>query len=236
MLILLFVVNNCTTVGFHNESLRKSIDFGEEQPLYVCVLYEDTISKKEVDELEKDWAKELALYKINLKFKKTKKIERQYLFMTNVLDDLIYYKLGPECERILYMVGRTWGDILYEIVSLGIFYGVGLKFEVHGIVESYTNTRGVVKSKYVSLLQILFTSPSSTLIHEGYHLMGCPHMLLKDDCYRIIQSAKKNNIKNTRSDKIFSVRSTGSKNEFYSSEQVNYFFSSDKELVGDTSK
>lgn len=229
-LLLLFNFIHCTTVGFHDDSLRKSIDFGEEQPLYVCVLHEDTVRKEEVLELEKDWAKELALYKINLKFKRIQQVERFAFYTIDVLEGLRYYKVGHECERIVYMVGRTWGDIAYEVLTLGIFYGIGVKLEVHGVVETYTNTRGVIKAKYVALLQFLFTSPSSTIVHEGYHLMGCPHMLWKDDCYKIIQEAKQNNLKNTRPDKIFSVQSTGNKSNFYSSEQVNYFWSSNKEI------
>ncbi len=233
LIILIFAISNCTTVGFHDTKLRKSMDFGEEQTLNICVFYENSIDKSEVAELEKDWAEELALYKIKLQFKKTKKVERFAFYGTDVLDQLRIYKLDSECDRIVYMVGRTWGDMLYEFITLGIFYKVGIKLEIHGAVESYTNTRGFVKSKYAALLQLLFTSPSSTLVHEGYHLMGCPHMLWKDECYKIILDAKNSNRKNTRTDKIFSVRSTGDKREYYSSEQVNFFWSSGNEFTGD---
>jgi hypothetical protein len=229
--LIIVAIINCTTVGFHDEKLRKSINFGEEQTLNVCVFYEDSIDKSEVDELEKDWSEELALYKIRLQFKNTKKVERFSFLGTDVLDQLRHYKLGPGCDRLVYMVGRTWGDIGFEIFSLGLFYGIGIKFEIHGAVESQSNTRGFVKSKYVSLLQILFTSPSSTLIHEGYHLLGCPHMLFKDECYKIILEAKNNNIKNTREDKIFNVRSTGRKWDFYASEQVNNFWGSSRDFL-----
>ncbi len=239
-LIILFLFiplfANCTTVGFHDDKVRKSIDFGEEQALNVCVFHEEGIDKSEVAELEKDWAEELALYKIKLQFKKTKKVERFAFYGTDVLDQLRIYKLDSECDRIVYMVGRTWGDMVYEIVTLGIFFGVGIKLEIHGAVESYTNTRGFVKSKYVALLQLLFTSPSSTLVHEGYHLMGCPHMLWKDECYKIILEAKNKNRKNNRTDKIFSVRAIGDKQDFYSSEQVNYFWNSNVDFVGDNKK
>lgn len=232
-LCLVFLFSNCTTVGFHDDKLRKSIDFGEEQNLNVCLFHEEGIDKSEVAELERDWAEELSLYKIKLKFQKTKQVKRFAFFGTDVLDQLRYYKLDSNCDRLVYMVGRTWGDIAYEIFTLGIFFGVGVKLEIHGAVESYTNTRGFVKAKYAALLQLLFTSPSSTLVHEGYHLMGCPHMLWKDECYKIILEAKNKNRKNTRPDKIFSVRSTGDKQEYYSSEQVNYFWTSEKEFVGD---
>ena len=116
------------------------------------------------------------------------------------------------------------------MMSLGIFYGIGLKLEVHGAVESISNTRGFVKSKYTSLLQILFTSPSSTMIHEGYHLLGCPHMLFKDECYKIILDAKNKNFANTKEDKIFAVRSLYNKENLYSSEQVNSAWGSDKDF------
>lgn len=235
-LLIIFSISNCTTVGFHDNKLRQSIDFGEEQTLNVCVFYEDTIDKSEVAELERDWAQELALYKIKLQFKKTKKVERFAFFGTDVLDQLRKYKLGQDCDRIVYMVGRTWGDIAYEVMTLGIFYGVGIKLEIHGAVESYTNTRGFVKSKYAALLQLLFTSPSSTLIHEGYHLMGCPHMFWKNECYKIILDAKNRNRKNNKTDKLFSIQSTGNKQEYYSTEQVNYFWGSDTDFAADNGK
>ncbi len=104
-LCLVFSLTNCTTVGFHDNKVRNAIDFGEEQTLNVCVFYEDTISKSEVADLEIDWAQELALYKIKLQFKKTKKVERFAFFGTDVLDQLRKYKLGPDCDRIVYMVG-----------------------------------------------------------------------------------------------------------------------------------
>jgi hypothetical protein len=233
-LCLVFLFSNCTTVGFHDDKLRRSIDFGEEQTLNVCVFYEEGIGKSEVAELERDWAEELELYKIKLKFKKTKQVKRFAFFGTDVLDQLRNYKLDSYCDRLVYMVGRTWGDIGYEILTLGIFFGVGVKLEIHGAVESHTNTRGFVKSKYAALLQFLFTSPSSTLVHEGYHLMGCPHNLWKDECYQIILEAKNKNRNNTRPDKIFSVRSTSDKREYYSSEQVNYFWNSTTEIEGDS--
>ena len=67
-LLIIISISNCTTVGFHDSKLRQSMDFGEEQTINVCVFYEDTISKSEVTDLERDWAQELALYKIKLQY------------------------------------------------------------------------------------------------------------------------------------------------------------------------
>ncbi len=235
MLFFLFL-SNCTTVGFHDDKVRNAIDFGEVQDLNVCVFHENSIDKSEVAELERDWAEELALYNIKLNFKNTKKVERFAFFGTDVLEELRHYKLNPECDRFVYMIGRTWGDIGFEVFSLGVFAIVGVKLEIHGAVEASSNTRGIVKSKYTSLLQLLFTSPSSTLIHEGYHLLGCPHMLFKDECYKIILETKTKNLINKRKDKIFYVRSTRNKEEFYSSEQVNFFWGSKKDFKGDNTQ
>lgn len=236
LFVVILVFSNCTTVGFHDDKIRNSMDFGAMQDLNVCVFYEDTIDKSELAELEKDWANELALYKIKLQFKKTKQVSRFAFLGVDVLDEMRHYKLNSECDRLVYLIGRTWGDIGFEIFSLGIFAFSGIKLEIHGAVESASNTRGVVKAKYASLLQLLFTSPSSTLIHEGYHLMGCPHMLFKDECYKIILNAKNRNKENKKIDKIFSVRSTRTDTEFYSSEQVNYFWGSKKNFDEDNNK
>jgi hypothetical protein len=224
-LFIPFLLLNCgTTVGFHDESIRKSIDFGEEQELSVCVFYENGITTKELNELEKDWAEEFGLYKIKLKFSRKEKVERFAFFGLNVLDQLYNYKLSKDCHRIAYLVSRTWGDAVWEIFTLGIFFGVGLKFEIHGAVENETFSRGFMKVKYTSLLQFIFTSPSSTLIHEGYHLLGCGHALWKDKCYRIIQSAK--DINSRIPGDMYPLFSNENKFLFKESDKVNNYIGS----------
>lgn len=195
LLFLFFILNHCFTVGFHNNELRNKIDFGDFQKLKVCVMYEKTINRNEVLELEKYWNEELQLYKINLEFSKIKPIERKGFWITDIINELYKYKLSTDCDRILYLVGREWSDIAFEIFTLGLMFGIGVKAEIQGAVEGDSNTRGYIKAKYISTLQLLFTSPKSTLVHEGYHLLGCDHALFKDDCYKKIQSIKKNNSK-----------------------------------------
>ncbi len=192
---LFFIFLNCTTVGFHDEKLRKSIDFGEIQKLKVCVMYEKTININEVKELELFWHNELNFYKINLEFSKIKQVDRIGFWGSEIINELNKYKLSNDCNRILYLVGREWSDIGFEFFSLGLMFGIGIKAEIQGAVEGDTNTRGYIKAKYISTLQLLFTSPKSTLVHEGYHLLGCGHALFKDECYIKINSIKKNNSK-----------------------------------------
>lgn len=199
-------MNQCTTVGFHDSKLRSSMDFGEVQDLKVCVLYEETITLEEVVDLEKVWAEELSLYKINLIFTKKISTKRRGFWGGEVLDTLMPIKMEKDCDRFLYLVGRESTDIFFELGMIGLMLVTGVKIEIQGAVETHTNTRGYIKAKYISLLQLLFTSPESTLVHEGYHMLGCPHALWKDECYTIIQATKKRNQLNDSSDKVFSVK------------------------------
>jgi hypothetical protein len=208
------------------------MDFGEVQDLKVCVLYENSLNLEEVGELEKAWAKELELYKIHLEFTRKIQTARIGFFSGEVIQELYTYKLEENCDRILYLVGREGSDIAFESLMIGLFLATGLKLEIQGAVETYSNTRGYIKAKYISLLQLLFDSPESTLIHEGYHLLGCPHALWKDECYQIIQSAKKRNLQNESSNKIFSVKSLSGSNPktWETREDVDKFLGSKKEL------
>ena len=225
------ILFNCfTTVGFHDKKLRESISFGEVQDLKVCVLYENSLNMDEIEELENHWKEELDLYKLNLIFSKKIKIERKSFWSWDLMEELESYKLGAKCDRILYLVGRKWQDIAFETFAITLAIVLGIKAEIQGAVETSTNTRGYIKAKYVSLLQLFFTSPKSTLVHEGYHLLGCPHALWKDECYVTIKKLKEENKNNKDKDKIFASKSLYSKQLIIESRSVNSFFKSNLDL------
>jgi hypothetical protein len=213
-------------VGFHDDKLRESISFGEVQDFKVCVLYENSIDLDEVVELENHWKEELNLYKLNLQFSKKVKVDRKSFWSWDLMEEIESYKLGKNCDRILYLVGRKWQDIAFETFAITLAVALGIKAEIQGAVEASTNTRGYIKAKYVSLLQLLFTSPKSTLVHEGYHLLGCPHALWKDDCYSTIKKLKEENKMNKDRDKIFASKSLFSGQLIIESRSVNSFFKS----------
>ncbi|MCB1156220.1 MAG: hypothetical protein H7A25_09105 [Leptospiraceae bacterium] len=192
ILFLTAFLQSCfTTVGFHRKGVLEKINFGKPEILQVCFLTEEGITDEDIKDLQQAWQEELKLYNIELKISGVRRFERLSFWGGGVLGKLPgLTKVDETCHRYIYLVGRTYGDLAFEVFTLGIFAISGLKFETYGAVEGYTQTRGYIKAKYSSLLQLLFTSPESTLVHEGYHLLGCGHQLFLDDCYIKIKRAK----------------------------------------------
>jgi len=179
-----------TTVGFHNTRARNGIDFGPPLALHVCYLHEKDVSLEQVGWLHNAWKKELRLYEIRLVNSSVIEVTRPGFTGGSVLNHLLALPLNAPCDRIVYLAGRTTGDLLYELGSIVLMLFTGLKIELYGVVETRTHTRGFVKAKYTGLIQLLATSPKRTLIHEGYHLLGCPHALSLKGCYAIIRELK----------------------------------------------
>ncbi len=189
-IVFLLLTMHCTTVGFHEDSLRETMDFGQMREIKVCTLSENGIEAEEIESLFSAWNEELKLYSLRAIYVNHGKMERPGFTGFDILSFLYTVPLTKECDRILYLKGRQWKDLLYEFFTLGIFAGIGIKLEMQGAVETHTNTRGYIKAKYISTLQLLFTSPKSTLVHEGYHLLGCGHQLFMHACYEDIQKLK----------------------------------------------
>ncbi|WCL49084.1 hypothetical protein [Leptospira sp. GIMC2001] len=171
--------------------MRDSMEWGKNRTIKVCTFYEPGISSEEIQELFVHWNDELKLYSLAVVAINQQEIERPGLTGASILEFLYTLPMSENCDRYLYLKGRNWKDIVFEITSLGVFALAGIKLEIQGAVEAKTNTRGYIKAKYISLLQLIFTSPKSTLVHEGYHLLGCGHQLFLDPCYKQIQDTKK---------------------------------------------
>jgi hypothetical protein len=222
-LFLPFLLFQCTTVGFHEEKIRNSIDFGSLREFKVCTFFEEGITPSEIDDLFVHWNEELSLYSLRAVIIDPKKMDRPGFTGTDILNFLHTLPLEKPCDRILYLKGRNWKDLVYEFFTLGILAGIGVKLEMQGGVETYTNTRGYIKAKYISTLQLLFTSPKSTLVHEGYHLLGCGHQLFMQSCYEQIQTLK--NLANSQvGEDFFFPSHTKAGERFLKRSQVNDFF------------
>ncbi|TGM31691.1 hypothetical protein [Leptospira biflexa] len=181
---------SCTTIGFHQTKVRESLSYGEQATVRVCVIKEEGIDDKDVFTLFEVWNEELSFYQLKAEPNVILTTKRPGFYGSDIIEYLNHFRMPNQCDRLLYLKGRTWGDIVFEILTLGIFAGVGLKLEVQGAVEAKTNTKGYIKAKYISTIQLLFTSPKSTLIHEGYHLLGCGHQLFMKECYERIRDVK----------------------------------------------
>ncbi|TGN18789.1 hypothetical protein EHS15_12485 [Leptospira idonii] len=180
----------CTTIGIPDSSQRNAMDFGQIAEMKVCTILETGVSEEDMNELFDHWNDELELYTLKAVPYVYGKMDRPGFMGQSILTYLYNLKLEPGCDRILYLKGRTWGDIVFEFFTLGIFAGIGIKLEIQGAVDSETHSRGYIKSKYISTLQLLFSSPKSTLVHEGYHLLGCGHQLFMEECYVTIRNLK----------------------------------------------
>lgn len=196
------------------------MDFSPAAKLRVCFFRESDVSQETVAELAKAWAAELALYQIALETASVRTVERPGFFGSAILRSLMAVPLEAPCDRLVYLHGRSAGDVLYEAGALVVMVGIGIKLEVHGAVETVTGTRGYVKAKYQELFQTIFRSPSSTLVHEGYHLLGCGHALRLDKCYEHIRKLKAL-VKQVPPDEDFFPALTSDGQAFVTRAQVN---------------
>ena len=187
---IILLLSSCTTIGFHKKSIRNQIDFGNPETLRVCFFKEPDVTQKDIDKIVSAWNKELNLYNISLENAKTETIKRPGFFNSDVFFFLFTQKLQPPCDRMVYLRGRTFKDFAFEFVSIGFMLVSGLKLETYGAVETITNSRGFIRARYMQLFQSIFTSPKSTMVHEGYHLLGCGHSLTKTKCYAQIRKLK----------------------------------------------
>lgn len=187
---MLPLLGACSTVGWHVKSEREKIDFSPDAQLKICAYREADVSSADVDELIARWDRELSLFKIKVVKVRDRVVERPGPIGAAMLNFLYEQDLEAPCDRLVYFQGRTAGDMAFEAFSLTIFALTGLKFEIHGAVETLTHTRGYIKARYNQLGQMLFTSPGGILIHEGYHLLGCGHAWRLTQCYQRIKEAK----------------------------------------------
>jgi len=142
--LVLGILTSCTTIGFHQKDKRDQIHFGAEKIVKVCTFHEKGIEESEIEELFSAWNEELQLYQLKIHYVSKGKIERPGFFGGDILDHLYTMPMEQDCDRILYLKGRNWKDIAFEVFTLGIFAGIGLKVEVQGAVEINTHTRGYI--------------------------------------------------------------------------------------------
>lgn len=179
-IVFLFLVSSCTTIGFHDSKKRNALDFGQEKQLRLCIYHDPEISKARIKNLIENLSEELKLYKIQVQVAIQKEYPRKHFFTEDSLNLLMIEKLPIECDRILALFSRNIFDFLLAIPFP----------EILGVVETYTRTRGIVYADYFTPNLLLGATPSRTFIHETYHLLGCDHALIMNECYHRIQLAK----------------------------------------------
>ncbi len=174
---------SCTTIGFHDSKKRNSIDFGKTKKLRLCIYYDVKIPQTRIQSLIQELTQELNLYKIHITIGLKKEYNRKHFFTEDSLNSLLKEKLPFECDRIMALFPRNIFDFLLAIPLP----------EILGVVETYTRTRGLVYADYFTPNILLGATPAKTFIHETYHMLGCDHALIMNECYLRIQKAKQLN-------------------------------------------
>lgn len=168
----------CTTVGVHTKA-REHVDFGPPVTVRVCVLKAADISEDRADALKRRVQEEFAQYGLLIEVPWVRDWQRPGFSSGPIMNDLLQRPLEPPCDRLFGLVDRHAGDFAWGLVMP----------EILGAVDTVTGTRGYVVATFGSVNQ-LFAPPETTVLHEFYHLFGCPHDLTKSKCYEKIAALK----------------------------------------------
>jgi hypothetical protein len=171
----------CTSVGIHSSAARAQLDFGAPDTVSLCLYLDEGISEQHARALvENAWRDEAPLYGLQIKVASVTRWQRPAFMMDGIIDELLRKPLTPGCDRIFALVGRHMGDVVWGI----------LLPEMLGAVNEETLTHGYAIARRATLNQI-FTSPTSIVRHEIYHLLGCDEHFHMKRCYEQIASLKR---------------------------------------------
>lgn len=173
----------CTSVGRHDESTLSATNFGPEQTIRMCVLYDPSdITMENATWLLKVARDEFSRYNLRVEVPSYTPFLRPAGGGMAIIQDLAAQKLAPPCDRIMALVGHNWSDAVAGLLGV----------EVFGEVDTVTHTRGYIKADVASIAQI-FSPPEDVILHETYHLLGCAHDLSLSACYKRIIALKEAN-------------------------------------------
>jgi hypothetical protein len=170
----------CTTVGMHTKE-RAKIDYGPPITMQICLLRAPDVSQKRADKLMDAVRKEFALYRIEVAIPWVRDWERHGFTANAMFDNDLYHReLEPPCDRLVALVDRNVGDIVWGLLGMP---------EVLGAVDDETHTHGMVVAIAATEAQTLMP-PKDAAVHEFYHLLGCPHAATLTRCYGLIAKLK----------------------------------------------
>lgn len=180
--LFLLAISSCATIGLQNPGKFEAMDFGEPVTLRLCVLKDRDINQERVDELIGAISEEYGQYRIEVEVPWVKIWDRPGFWSKTIMYDVITIPLTDQCDRLFVFVSRNALDFLWGIIMP----------EYVGMVEGTTYTKGFAIAEWGSLNQLLppFHGPKDVVIHESYHLLGCEHSLIMNECYDHIKHLK----------------------------------------------
>jgi hypothetical protein len=181
-LSLCFILFGCTTVGIPDKAAMENINFGPPEKLRLCIYKDVTISDKQAEEIIAALQTEFSQFGLEIEVPWVKPWKRPAFTGDEILNNFVSCPLESPCDRLLALVGRSFGDFLWGLIMP----------EVHGAVEDVSMTKGFTVAEIGSLNQILTMGSAARLAnHETYHLLGCDHDLDAKPCYEKIAQIKK---------------------------------------------
>lgn len=177
-----FLLMACaTTIGRQDPQLVKKTDWGPRVTIRLCVLRDVTISEQRVRELVQAWQAEVQQYNLAIEVPWIQPWQRPAFMSPGIMQALDKILLEAPCDRLIAMVGRHAGDLLWSML---------LTPEIFGAVDPEMPVRGYVVAEWSpSLDQLWVGGPQETMRHEGYHFLGCGHDNMLE-CYGRILKLK----------------------------------------------
>jgi hypothetical protein len=181
-LVLALLLAGCTTIGVHDSRARSAVDFGPPDAVALCLYLDDGIGEERARALIAEaWGAEAPLYGLEMRVASITRWKRPAFTMDGIINALRREPLEPGCDRVLALLGRHLGDVLWGLLPLP---------EVLGAVNDETLTHGYVVVQRATLNQ-LFSPPTGIIRHELYHLLGCDAHFAMPRCYGQIAMLKR---------------------------------------------
>ncbi len=175
------VLPGCTSVGVHDKAAWQRLDFGAADSVALCLYLDEGIDEERARGLVEDaWRDDAPLYRLEMKITGVTLWRRPAFTMDGIIDALRHEPLTPGCDRILALIGRHFGDVVWGF----------LLPEYLGAVNDETMTHGYAIAETASLNQLV-DSPRSVVRHELYHLLGCDEHFKMARCYEQIATLKR---------------------------------------------
>jgi hypothetical protein len=135
---------------------------GAPEPFRIGIYMDHGVSESYAQEIVQALESEFAPYGIKIEIPWTRPWQRKGFQAQEIMSEISKLPLEFPCDRILVIIGRNAGDVVW-----GLFLP-----EILGAVEDATRTKGYVVGKVGSLNQIIL-SPTNAATHEVYHMLGC---------------------------------------------------------------
>jgi hypothetical protein len=165
-----------TTIGTPNPELLQKMaatgELGAAQRVRICALLEEGITEAGARKLiDEAWNHtEAGPLGLEVELVSLAPWRREGSDPTTIFMSILRVPVAPECDRVLALLGSP--DDMVSYVAGGVIL-------THGFVLATPEG-----ARRVSL------TPAELVRHELYHLLGCGHASVMDECYRRIALAK----------------------------------------------